>query len=76
MVLPVSGHDHATRGYPVGVPVLLVLLTMLLVVLVWRYTTSRRAAGPQLRARFVGPDDDPDFLRELGRRTRRDDKAP
>lgn len=76
MGLPISGRDHAARGYPVGVPVLLVLLTLLLAVLVWRYTASRRTAGPQFRARFVGPDDDPDFLRELGRRTRRDDNTP
>lgn len=76
MVLPISGRDHADRGYPVVVPVLLVLLTMLLVVLVWRYTATRKTSGPQFRARFVGPDDDPDFLRELGRRTRREDDAP
>lgn len=46
---------------------------MLLAVLVWRFTASRKAAGPRLSPRFVGPDDDPDFLRELGRRTRRDE---
>jgi hypothetical protein len=55
------------------VPVLLVLLIVILAVLVWRHTSSRKSAGPQLRARHVGPDDDPDFLRELNRRTRRDD---
>jgi hypothetical protein len=42
----------------------------------WRYTASRKAAGSQLRPRFVGPDDDPDFLRELSRRTRREDDLP
>lgn len=46
---------------------------MLLAVLVWRYAASRKTAGPHLRPRFVGPDDDPDFLRELSRRTRRDE---
>jgi hypothetical protein len=55
------------------VPVLLLLVTLLLAVLAWKYAATRKTAGPQLRARFVGPDDDPDFLRELGRRTRRDD---
>jgi hypothetical protein len=55
------------------VPVLLVLLTLLLAVLVWRYAATRRTTGPQLRPRFVGPDDDPDFLRELSRRVRRDE---
>ena len=55
-------------------PVLLLLLTLVLAVLVWRYAATRKAAGPQFRPRFVGPDDDPDFLRELSRRTRRDDE--
>ncbi len=76
MALPDNGRDHAGRGYPVVVPVLLLLLTMLLAVLVWRYAATRKASGPQLRPRFVGPDDDPDFLRELGRRTRREDELP
>jgi hypothetical protein len=56
------------------VPVLLLLLIVILAVLVWRYTSSRKSAGPQLRPRHVGPDDDPDFLRELNRRPRRDDE--
>ncbi|HEY6747690.1 MAG TPA: hypothetical protein VI357_18470 [Mycobacteriales bacterium] len=54
-------------------PVLLLLLIVILAVLVWRHTSSRKSAGPQLRPRHLGPDDDPDFLRELNRRTRRDD---
>lgn len=57
-------------------PVLVLLLTLVLAVLVWRYAAARKAAGPQLRPRFVGPDDDPDFLRELGRRTRQDKDKP
>jgi hypothetical protein len=56
------------------VPVLLVLLIVILAVVVWRHTSSRKSAGPQLRPRHLGPDDDPDFLRELNRRTRRDDE--
>lgn len=52
---------------------MLLLLIVILAVLVWRHTSSRKSAGPQLRPRHVGPDDDPDFLRELNRRTRRDD---
>jgi hypothetical protein len=55
------------------VPVLLVLLIVILAVVVWRHTSSRKSAGPQLRPRHLGPDDDPDFLRELNRRPRRDD---
>jgi hypothetical protein len=58
------------------VPVLVLLLTLVLAVLVWRYTAARKTAGPQLRPRFTGPDDDPDFLRELSRRTRRDKDKP
>lgn len=53
-------------------PVLLVLLILVVAVLVWR-RTSRKSAGPQLRPRHLGPDDDPDFLRELSKRPRRDD---
>lgn len=52
---------------------LLLLVILLLAVLAWKYAAARKAAGPQLRARAVGPDDDPDFLRELSRRTRRDE---
>ena len=32
--------------------------------------------GPQRAVRPVAPDDDPDFLRELERRARRDDGSP
>jgi hypothetical protein len=58
------------------VPALLLLLTVLLAVLVWRFAATRKASGPQARPRFVAPDDDPDFLRDLDRRTRRDDEQP
>jgi hypothetical protein len=60
------------------VPALLLLLTVLLIVLVWRFTAARNAAGPRPRPRprFVAPDDDPEFLRDLDRRTRRDDEQP
>lgn len=54
-------------------PVLVLLFAMILAVLLWRYATARKAAGPQLRPRFTGPDDDPDFLRELARRNRGDE---
>jgi hypothetical protein len=37
----------------------------------------RRAPRPQQgRARPLAPDDDPEFLRELGRQVRRDDGSP
>ena len=35
-----------------------------------------RQPRPQGPARGLGPDDDPEFLRELDRRTRRDDGSP
>jgi hypothetical protein len=35
-----------------------------------------RQARPQRPSRPLAPDDDPDFLRELERRTRRDDGSP
>ncbi len=71
-----KGRDPPPRGYSGLVPVLLLLLTVLLIVLVWRFAAARKAAGPQPRPRFVAPDDDPEFLRELDRRTRRDDEKP
>lgn len=74
--LPIRGPDHASRSYSDQVPVLVLLLAVILGVLVWRYAAGRKAAAPQLRPRFVGPDDDPEFLRELSRRTRRDDDLP
>jgi hypothetical protein len=37
--------------------------------------SARPPRGQAQPRRAVGPDDDPDFLRELQRRTRRDDSA-
>jgi len=65
-----------SRGYSDRVPVLVLLLAVILGVLVWRHVAGRKTAAPQLRPRFVGPDDDPEFLRELSRRTRRDEDLP
>jgi hypothetical protein len=71
-----DGRDHGNRGYSGQVPALLLLLALLILVLVWRFRSARKASGPQARPRFVAPDDDPDFLRDLDRRTRRDDDQP
>jgi hypothetical protein len=76
MLLPIRRRDHASRGYPEPVPVLVLLLALIIAVFVWRYSAARKAAGPQLRPRFVGPDDDPDFLREISRRTQPDEDLP
>lgn len=72
----VDGRNHGGRGYAGRVPALLLILTVILLVLVWRVVATRNASGPQARLRFVAPDDDPDFLRDLDRRTRRDDEQP
>ncbi|MCZ2859344.1 hypothetical protein [Blastococcus sp. VKM Ac-2987] len=37
---------------------------------------ERRPQQPRGPVRFVAPDDDPEFLRELERRARRDDGSP
>ena len=74
--LGIEGRDLSRRGYSGWVPALLLLLTVLLIVLVWRFTAARKAVGPRPRPRFVAPDDDPEFLRDLDRRTRRDDEQP
>jgi hypothetical protein len=74
--LEITGQDHGRRGYSDWVSALLLLVTVLLVVLLWRFAAARKAAGPQPRPRFVAPDDDPEFLRDLDRRTRRDDEQP
>jgi len=54
--------------------VALLFLTTILLLLVWRTLTLRRAARPaRQRHRLMAPDDDPDFIRELHRRTRQAD---
>jgi hypothetical protein len=37
---------------------------------------ARRPQRPRGPVKFVAPDDDPEFLRELERRARRDDGSP
>jgi hypothetical protein len=47
---------------------------LVLLLVVWRTFATRRALrAPRPRYRFVPPDDDPDFIRELHRRTRQAD---
>ena len=71
----------------VGVPYLVLLVVaVVVVVLVMRAagapargTEQRRRTAPTAAAaatRPLAPDDDPEFLRELERRTRRDDGSP
>jgi hypothetical protein len=61
------------------------VVAVVVVVLVMRAAAAAPGGGPRAPrgphptrrpARFVAPDDDPDFLRELERRTRRDDGSP
>jgi hypothetical protein len=71
------------------VPFLVVLvIAVVVVVLIMRAASApgRQGGGtqqkrspsakPQRPARPLAPDDDPEFLRELERRTRRDDGSP
>jgi hypothetical protein len=72
-----------TRGWAVPFLVLLVVMVVV-VVLVMRAAQGsgskegrRSGTGrPARPVRTMAPDDDPDFLRELARRVRRDDGAP
>jgi hypothetical protein len=53
------------------VPVALLLLVMILMMLAWRtLATHRSVRAARPRHRFIPPDDDPDFIRELYNRTR------
>lgn len=58
--------------------VLALVAAVAVLVGLWRLLGPQRdAADPTLRTRVLAPDDDPDFLRELGERTRRpDDDLP
>jgi hypothetical protein len=60
------------------VAAVLLLLILGLTFGIWRVSSAQRtnrgrAGGKAVRYRFVAPDDDPDFLRELDLRTRRPD---
>jgi uncharacterized membrane protein YqjE len=52
------------------VAAVLLLLILGLIIGLWRMVATRRATRPP-RVQLIAPDDDPDFLRELDRRTRR-----
>jgi uncharacterized membrane protein YqjE len=62
------------NGYSKRVAALYLLILLALVVCLWRVAANRRTAP--VTARFIAPDDDPDFLRELDRRSRRGDDDP
>jgi hypothetical protein len=57
------------------VAAVLLLIILGLTIGLWRLVVTHRASLPP-RARVLAPDDDPDFLRELDRRTRRQDDDP
>ena len=52
--------------------VVALLILVLVGALLWKLA-ARRLSDASSGYRFVAPDDDPDFLRELDRRTRRRD---
>jgi hypothetical protein len=62
----------------------LLVIAVVVVVLVMRSAGASGSSGPHPRGqvrrhrpgRPTAPDDDPDFIRELGRRARRDDGSP
>lgn len=67
--------------------VVVLVVAIAVVVLVLRAAETRgpdatrpqrrlRPPRPRRAVRFVAPDDDPEFLRDLARRTRRDDGSP
>jgi hypothetical protein len=67
-----SADIGSTTRYSERVAVVLILVVLGLIVGLCRLAANRRTA-PIPRARVLAPDDDPDFLRELDRRTRRRD---
>jgi hypothetical protein len=56
------------------VAALFLLILLILAVCLWRLAANRHTAP--VTTRFIAPDDDPDFLRELDRRSRRGDDDP
>jgi len=60
------------RGVPKGVWLLIVILIPVLGGILW-FTIGRFRAGGRGAARSVAPDDDPEFLRSLGK-TEQDDR--
>jgi hypothetical protein len=62
------------NGYSKRVAALYLLILLILAVCLWRMATNRRTAP--VPTRLLAPDDDPDFLRELDRRSRRADDDP
>jgi len=65
----------STNRYSERVAVVLILVVLGLIIGLCRLAANRRTA-PIPRTRVLAPDDDPDFLRELDRRTRRRDDDP
>ena len=75
-----------TRGWAHVAFLVVLAIAVAVLVLVMRSAASggnpagRRPRAPRLpksaRPRPLAPDDDPDFLREISRRTRRDDGSP
>lgn len=57
--------------------VIAIFAAVAVVVALWRLLAPQHATGGRRQhQRVLAPDDDPDFLRELGERTRRRDEDP
>ena len=57
--------------------VIAIVAPVAVVVALWRLLAPQHATGGRRQPqRVLAPDDDPDFLRELGERTRRRDEDP
>jgi hypothetical protein len=77
-----AGPDEGVGPLPYLVLLVVAVVVVVLVMRAAGAPPSRRGRGgirpprPQRPARPLAPDDDPEFLRELDRRTRRDDGSP
>lgn len=64
------------RNLPLWVWVALMILLPFFGTVIWLVVSRLTTPGPEVRqSRPVAPDDDPDFLRELGRRSRQAQKS-
>lgn len=69
--------ERTRRNIPLWVWVALMILLPVIGTVIWLVVSRLGTPGPEVRqSRPVAPDDDPEFLRELERRTRRENNEP